>query len=92
LEVLCAQFDLDVLYYFERKSQLHVNLMLFFVNGRRGVGGRLLRYTDSAALKTAMLTCLAAYGGQLQHLGGYPADYPCGGPHVLRMVDAGFVL
>jgi hypothetical protein len=68
-----------------------VNLMVFFGNGRQGVGGQPLRYTDTAALKTAMLACLVAHGGQPRHLGGYPADYPRRGPHVVRMVDAAFV-
>ena len=92
LNELCAQFELDVLYYFDRKIGLQLNLMVFFGNGRQGVGGRPLRYTDTAALKTAVLASLAAHGGQAKHLGAYPADYPRRGPHVVRVVDADFVL
>lgn len=92
LEALCAQFELDVLYYFDRKIALQVNLMLFFGNGRQGVGGQPLRYTDTAALKTAVLATLSAHGGQPRHLGGYPAGYPDRGPQVVRVVDADFVL
>jgi hypothetical protein len=92
IEALCMQFGLDVLYYFDRKISPQVNLMVFFGNGRQGVGGQPLRYTDTTALKTAVLACLVKQGGQPQHLGDYPADYPRRGPHVIRMVDADFVL
>ena len=92
LAALGEQFGLDVLYYFDRKLAAQVNLMVFFGNGRQGVGGQPLRYTDPAALKTAVLASLAAHGGQAGHLGAYPADYPRRGPHAVRMVDADFVL
>ena len=92
LATLGEQFGLDVLYYFDRKIPPQVNLMLFFGNGRQGVGGQPLRYTDTTAIKTAVLACLAAHGGQPRHLGHYPADYPRHGPHAVRMVDAEFIL
>ena len=66
--------------------------MLFFGNGRQGVGGQPLRYTDTEALNTAVLACLAAHQGQPRHLGGYPDAYPRRGPHVVRVVDAAFTL
>lgn len=91
LNDLCAQFGLDVLYYLNRKIGPHLNLMVFFGNGRQGVGGQPLRYTDTAALKIAALACLAAYSGQTEHLGTY-ADYPDRGPHIVCLVDADFVL
>jgi hypothetical protein len=92
LEALCTQFGLDVLYYYDRKLPPQANLMLFFGNGRQGVGGRPLRYTDPAAVKTAVLASLAAHGGQPGHLGAYPADYPRRGPHRMRMADTELVL
>jgi hypothetical protein len=63
LKALGAQLELEVLYYFDRKIAPQVNLMVFFGNGRPGVGGQPLRYTDTAALKTAVLASLAAHGG-----------------------------
>jgi hypothetical protein len=92
LEALCAQFDLDVLYHFDRKIRPHVKLMLFFGNGRQSVGGRPLRYTDPTAFKTAALACLSAHDGQPRHLGDYPADYPRSGPYAVHRFDAEFVL
>jgi hypothetical protein len=92
LNDLCAQFALAVLYYFDHKIGLQLNLMVFFGNGRQGVGGQPLRYTDTAAFKTATLAALATHGGQTEHLGAYPAAYPRRGPHVVRVVDADFVL
>ena len=92
LDDLCAQFGLDVLYYSDRKIGLQLNLMVFFGNGRQGVGGRPLRYTDTAVLKAAVLASLAAHEGQTGHLGSYPAGYPRRGPHVVRVVDADFIL
>jgi len=89
---LCEQFGLDVLYYFDRKIAPEVNMMVFFGNGRQGVGGQPLRYTDTAAHKTAVLASLAAHGGQPGHRGRFPEHYPRTGPHVIRMVDADFVL
>jgi len=91
LNDLCAQFGLDVLYYFDHKIARQVNLMVFFGNGRQGVGGQPLRYTDKAAVKAAVLASLAAHEGQPEHLGNY-SHYPNRGPHVVRMVEANFVL
>ena len=91
LEGLCAQLDLDVLYYFDRKIGSNANLMVFFGNGRQGVGGQPLRYTNYARLKTAALACLAEHEGQPRHLGAYPTDYPRRGPQFIRLVDADFV-
>jgi hypothetical protein len=92
LAELCEQFGLEVLYYLDHEMLPQVNLMVFFGNGRQGVGGRPLRYTDTAALKPAVLAALATHSGQTGHLGEFPADYPRRGPHVLRMVDADFML
>ena len=92
LDALCEQFQLDVLYYFDREIVSQVNLMVFFGQGRQGVGGRPLRYTDTTAHKAAVLASLAAHGGQPRHLGSFPAQYPRRGPHVIRMADADFVL
>lgn len=91
LEGLCEQFELDVLYYLDRNIPPQVNLMVFFGNGRQGVGGQPLRYTDTVALTAAVVTTLSAHGAQAGHLGGYPADYPRRGPHILRIADADFV-
>lgn len=91
LDALGGQFALDVLYYFDHAIPPQVNLMVFFANGRQGVGGQPLRYTDPVALKTAVVACLAAHDGQPKHL-GRAAAYPQRGPHVIRMVDADFVL
>lgn len=75
LDVLCQRCALEVLYYFDQPVLTQVNLMVFFANGRQGVGGRPLRYTDPAALETAVLVRLAAHDGQPNHLGDF-ADYP----------------
>jgi hypothetical protein len=91
LNELCREAELDVLYYFDHEMRLQVNLMLFFSNGRQGVGGLPLRYTDVQALAAAVAPCLAARGGQPGHRGRYPAHYPERGPHVVRIVDAEFV-
>ncbi|MBF9219815.1 hypothetical protein [Hymenobacter ruricola] len=92
LDQLCQEAGLDVLYYFDHEIGQQVNLMVFFSNGRQGVGGAPLRYTDPAALATAVAACLTAHGGQPNHLGRYPDDYPERGPHAVRLVDADFVL
>ena len=92
LDALCEQFGLDVLYYLSHELPPQVNLMVFFANGRQGVGGQALRYTDTAALQKAVAASLGAHGGIAGHLGDYPADYPRHGPQVVRMVDPEFVL
>jgi hypothetical protein len=91
LNALCEQFGLDVLYYFDHTIGSELNLMVFFGNGRQGVGGLPLRYTDTAAVKTAVLASLAAHEGQPEHLGN-DFHYPNCGPHVVRVVEADFVL
>ncbi|UOR06453.1 hypothetical protein MUN82_04995 [Hymenobacter aerilatus] len=92
LDALCPSFGVEVFYYFDRKVADQINLMLFFSNGRQGVGGAPLRYTNVTTLADAVATVMTAHGAATGHLGGYPADYPRRGPHVLRMVDAEFVL
>jgi hypothetical protein len=92
LDELRTAAGLDVLYYFDRALPEQVNLMVFFGNGRQGLGGQPLRYTDTEYLRQAVVACLAAHGAEAGHLGKYPADYPRRGPHVVRMVDAEFVL
>ncbi|RPD45231.1 hypothetical protein DNI29_17720 [Hymenobacter sediminis] len=91
LAALCEQFNLDVLYYYDYIITPQVNLMVFFSNGRQGVGGQPLRYTDTAALTTAVAASLAAHGGRPKHL-GKQKEYPRHGPHIIRMVDIDFVL
>jgi hypothetical protein len=91
LAELCPQFGLDVLYYFDHKIALQANLMVFFGNGRQGMGGQPLRYTDTAAVKAAVLASLAAHEGQPAHLGNH-RHYPSHGPHIVRVVEAEFVL
>ena len=91
LNALCEQFGLDVLYYFDHKIGSELNLMVFFGNGRQGVGGQPLRYTDTAAVKAAVLASLAAHEGQPEHLGN-DSHYPNRGPLVVRVVEADFVL
>lgn len=92
LDELCQQARLDVLYYFEYELPKDVNLMVFFGNGRQGLAGQPLRYTDAAAFETEVLQALQTHGGQTGHLGGFPKQYPQRGPHVVRITDADFVL
>ncbi|MDJ0365583.1 hypothetical protein QMK33_10490 [Hymenobacter sp. H14-R3] len=91
LDALCGQFALNALYYFDHRISFQTNLIVFFGNGRQGVGGQPLRYTNTAALTPAVLACLAAHGGQARHLGS-SHHYPERGSHSIRMVDADFVL
>ncbi|MBO2007616.1 hypothetical protein [Hymenobacter negativus] len=92
LNDICQEAHLDVLYYLDYEMRQQVNLMLFFSNGRQGVGGRPLRYTNVPALAEPVAACLVTHGGQPNHLGSYPAYYPDRGPHIVRMVDADFIL
>lgn len=85
------QAGLEVLYYFDQPYRDLVNLMVFFANGRQGINGQALRYTDVVALEQAVQQQLTAYGGKPDHRGGAKA-YPEQGPHILRMTDAEFVL
>jgi hypothetical protein len=92
LNQLCQTANLDVLHYLDYEIGPYVNLMLFFSNGRQGVGGQPLRYTNVHALTEPVALCLANHRGKPGHLGDYPTYYPENGPHVVRMVDAAFVL
>ena len=92
LNQLCQAANLDVLYYLDYEVHPQVNLMLFFSNGRQGMGGQPLRYTNAHALAASVALCLVNHGGQPGHLGSYPEYYPEKGPHVVRMADAAFVM
>ncbi|WP_019946731.1 hypothetical protein [Hymenobacter aerophilus] len=85
------QAGLEVLYYFDQPYRNLVNLMVLFANGRQGINGQALRYTDVVALEQAVQQQLTAYGGKPDHRGG-AKSYPEQGPHILRMTDAEFIL
>ncbi|UOQ53400.1 hypothetical protein [Hymenobacter cellulosivorans] len=92
LDALCPAFGLDVLHYLDQEVATQVNLMLFFGNGRQGVGGAPLRYTNVDALANAVELLMVDYDAHRGHRGSYPTHYPRRGPHVVRVVDAEFVL
>ena len=92
LNSTCQQAGLEVLYYFDHELAKQVNLMLFFSNGRQGVGGCPLRYTDVVTLADTVARQLAAHHGRAGHLGSALNHYPDRGPHVVRIVDKDFVL
>jgi len=91
LAAVAREGGLQAFYYFEKVVAGTVNLMLFFTNGRQGIGLQAKRYTEVAPFESAVAAVLQQYQAREGHRGGL-ASYPREGPTIELMVDQDFVL
>lgn len=91
VKVGVAAADIDVFFYSEKEFEGRCNLMLFFTNGRQGVGLKPKQYVDVDVFENTMDTLITKYDVQIGHVGGWDY-YPIGKRVVLKIVDAEFVL
>lgn len=83
--------EIDVVFYSEKEFEGRYNLMLFFTNGRQGVGLKLKQRVDVEMFEDTMDELIQKYDVQIGHVGGWDY-YPIGEKIVLKIVDAEFIL
>lgn len=91
LRELTQAANLRVFYYFFHQVKDDTNLMLFFTNGRQGVGGQPRQEVDIQLFEQQVAEVLQAHGGKPEHRGGYH-QYPEKGPVVELVIDQDYVL
>jgi hypothetical protein len=91
LNSVTAAVNVHVSYYREKKYEDRYNLMLFFTNGRQGIGMNPKQIVDIAAFEKSMEALISTYDIQIGHIGGFE-NYPQGNPVVLKIVDEECIL
>ncbi|ABG59627.1 hypothetical protein [Cytophaga hutchinsonii] len=90
--VVTAAANIHVVFYKEKKCGDRHNLMLFFTNGRQGVGLKPKQKVDVASFEVGMEALIQKYTVKIGLIGGFDENYPEGDFIVLKMVDAEFIL
>ncbi|MEN7548839.1 hypothetical protein AAG747_13035 [Rapidithrix thailandica] len=80
--------NIRVLYYLEKKYHDRINLMLFFSNGRQGLGLQPKQVIQLPRLEMKIEALKEQYGIEFGHTGNYPDSTP----QIIKMVDQEFVL
>lgn len=83
--------DINVVFYSQKEFEGRYNLMLFFTNGRQGLGLKPKQRVDVEVFERTMDVLIQKYAVQIGHVGGWDY-YPIGERIVLRMVDEEFIL
>ncbi len=91
IKSVAATANLHVVFYLEKQYNECYNLMLFFTNGRQGVGLARKQQVDVAAFEDGMDVVIHTFAIQTGHAGGWDY-YPKGEYKVLKIVDAEFIL
>ena len=86
-----AEENVNVLFYKEAAYNAGVNLMIFFSNGRQGMGLEKKQEIDAIALEEKAEAAVIHAGGSQKHQGGWDY-YPQGEPVLVKMVDGEFIL
>jgi len=83
--------DINVIFYSEKEFEDRCNLMLFFTNGRQGVGLKPKQRIDIEIFESVMEELIQKYAVQVGHVGGWDY-YPIGKRVVLKIVDEEFIM
>lgn len=84
--------NIHVVFYKEKKCGDRYNLMLFFTNGRQGIGLKPKQKVDMPAFEDSIDLLIQKYSVQTGFIGGSDENYPTGNPIVLKIVDAEFII
>ena len=66
--------------------------MLFFTNGRQGVGLKPKQEVDITAFENSMDLLIKKHAVELGFIGGFDENYPKGNSIALKIVDAEFII
>ncbi len=91
LKNLAQDEKLSVFYYLENHMEATTNLMLFFTNGRQGLGLNPMQSTDIKSFENNFLEILEKHRAKLTHVGSLDF-YPKGKPIEILMIDREFVI
>lgn len=83
--------NIHVVYYRQKKCTDQYNLMIFFTNGRQGVGLTPKQHVAISTFEREMNLLIDKYEIQIGHIPGFD-NYPKGEAIVLKMVDEEFIL
>lgn len=84
--------NIHVVFYKEKKCGDRYNLMLFFTNGRQGVGLKPKQKVDIVVFENKMEVIIDKHAVEIGFIGGFDENYPTGNSIVLKIVDAKFIL
>lgn len=84
--------NINVIFYKEKTCDDRYNLMLFFTNGRQGIGLQPKQNVDIVAFENGMEKLILKHAVKIGLIGGFDENYPKGNNIVLKMVDAEFIL
>ena len=87
-----AAANINVVFYKEKKCGGLYNLMLFFTNGRQGIGLKPKQEADIAVFENGMKTIIQNYAVEIGFIGSFDENYPTGEYNILKIVDAEFIL
>lgn len=84
--------NIHVVFYMEKQCGDWYNLMLFFTNGRQGIGLKPKQKVDIELFEKGMETLIEKHTVAIGLIGGFDENYPKGDYIVLKIVDAEFIL
>ncbi|WP_299255005.1 hypothetical protein [uncultured Cytophaga sp.] len=84
--------NIHAVFYKEKKCGDRYNLMVFFTNGRQGVGLKPKQKVHLEFLEKGMDTLIEKHAVVIGFIAGFDENYPKGDYIVLKIVDSEFVL
>lgn len=84
--------NIHVVFYKEKQCGDRYNLMLFFTNGRQGIGLKPKQKVDIVVFENKMEVIIEKHAVEVGLIGGFDENYPKGNSIVLKIVDAEFIL
>ena len=84
--------NINVVFYKEKKCGERYNLMLFFTNGRQGIGLKPKQKVAIVAFENGMEKLIQKHAVEIGLIGGFDENYPKGDYLILKIVDEEFIL
>lgn len=84
--------NIHVVFYKEKNCGDRYNLMLFFTNGRQGIGLKPKQKVAITAFENSMALLIKKHAVELGFIGGFDENYPTGNSIALKIVDAEFII
>ncbi len=84
--------NIHVVFYKEKKCAERFNLMVFFTNGRQGVGLNPKQKVNTTLFENGMEELIQKHAVEIGLIGGFSEDYPSGDSTVLKIVDEEFII
>ena len=89
LEIISLEENISVIYYLEKESTNRINLMVFFTNGRQGLGLEPLIHVDGARFENKVKNLTNKFSLTFGFEKGY---YPESDEKFIRIIDKEFII